>query len=301
MNNPKSQFKRVLPLSLCCALCVTAFARADFVGVKTVNRNDVAAACAAAGAPDLRVCNVFLQFDDNDRLLNLTTIGQTPITVSNGAPYFQHVFGGTTAPNCAFFPVFPSLECDSFVTIGRKCSNNPPGTCAGDGSVCEPAEGAPPCGDASDCIPNPLFGDNTVLSVDFNIEPNAISGGWFSVPFGQNHPIPFSHQGDAGTYPDFQVLVAQLSVPLGEGVSGVVTLFWKDLDTGLTVASVVPIECPAVGCTGDFDTNGVVDAADLAELLVAWGANPGHPADFNSDGQVDAADLAEFLAAWGPC
>ena len=55
------------------------------------------------------------------------------------------------------------------------------------------------------------------------------------------------------------------------------------------------------GCLGDIDGNGVVDAADLAMLLGAWGPNPGHPADFDGDGDVDAADLAGLLGAWGSC
>ena len=54
-------------------------------------------------------------------------------------------------------------------------------------------------------------------------------------------------------------------------------------------------------CPADLDSDGDMDAADLAELLLAWGANPNHPADFNHDGQVDASDLADLLAAWGPC
>jgi hypothetical protein len=54
-------------------------------------------------------------------------------------------------------------------------------------------------------------------------------------------------------------------------------------------------------CTGDIDGSGEIDAADLAELLGAWGPNPGHPADLNEDGEVDATDLALLLGAWGPC
>ena len=54
-------------------------------------------------------------------------------------------------------------------------------------------------------------------------------------------------------------------------------------------------------CPADLDGDGVVDAADLAELLASWGPCEGCPADFNGDGVVDAADLADLLAAWGPC
>jgi len=56
-------------------------------------------------------------------------------------------------------------------------------------------------------------------------------------------------------------------------------------------------------CDGDLTGNGVVDAADLAELLGAWGACPiGSCApDLNGDGEVGAEDLALLLGSWGPC
>ncbi len=50
----------------------------------------------------------------------------------------------------------------------------------------------------------------------------------------------------------------------------------------------------------DLSGDGLVNAADLAVLLGAWGPNPGHPADFNGDGVVNAADLAQLLGTWGP-
>lgn len=53
------------------------------------------------------------------------------------------------------------------------------------------------------------------------------------------------------------------------------------------------------GCPVDLNGDGVVDGADLATLLVGWGA-PG-PADFNNDGVVDGTDLARLLVGWGPC
>lgn len=54
-------------------------------------------------------------------------------------------------------------------------------------------------------------------------------------------------------------------------------------------------------CPWDLNGAGNVGAADLAQLLAAWGTNPGHPADFNGDGIVNATDLAQLLAAWGDC
>jgi len=54
-------------------------------------------------------------------------------------------------------------------------------------------------------------------------------------------------------------------------------------------------------CQQDLTGNFVVNAADLALLLGAWGANPGNPADFDGNGVVNAADLASMLGNWGPC
>ncbi len=69
-----------------------------------------------------------------------------------------------------------------------------------------------------------------------------------------------------------------------------------------TTAQVTVLISQAVpACPADMSGDGIVNAADLAELLGAWGPNPGHPADFNGDGVVNAADLAQLLGAWGEC
>ncbi len=46
----------------------------------------------------------------------------------------------------------------------------------------------------------------------------------------------------------------------------------------------------------DFNGDGVVDSADLALLLSAWGTAG---ADLNNDGVTDSGDLAILLSAWG--
>ncbi len=55
--------------------------------------------------------------------------------------------------------------------------------------------------------------------------------------------------------------------------------------------------CPA----SDLNSDGAVNAADLAILLGAWGTDPVGPPDFNEDGEVGAFDLAILLGEWGPC
>lgn len=71
-------------------------------------------------------------------------------------------------------------------------------------------------------------------------------------------------------------------------------------DTGMHT----PIFIVGNPCLADLNGDGLVNGADLAALLAAWGpCFPGDPcdADFNNDGFVDGADLASMLAAWGPC
>jgi hypothetical protein len=60
------------------------------------------------------------------------------------------------------------------------------------------------------------------------------------------------------------------------------------------VADIVP-------CPGELTGDGVIDAADLAVLLGAWGPCRGCDADFDSDGTVGGSDLAVLLGAWGNC
>ena len=66
-------------------------------------------------------------------------------------------------------------------------------------------------------------------------------------------------------------------------------------DDGPDIGEDPPI-CPA-----DFNGDLVIDGADLAFVLNAWGEISVSPADLDGDGDVDGADLAAVLIAWGPC
>ena len=52
-------------------------------------------------------------------------------------------------------------------------------------------------------------------------------------------------------------------------------------------------------CDADLDGSGVVNGADLTEVLVKWGACSGCSADINDDGIVNGSDLATLLIYWG--
>ena len=67
---------------------------------------------------------------------------------------------------------------------------------------------------------------------------------------------------------------------------------------GFAGLEFVPQSAPP--CPADLDGNGAVEAADLAQMLGAWGTAKS-AADLDGDGTVGAADLAVLLGAWGPC
>ena len=58
------------------------------------------------------------------------------------------------------------------------------------------------------------------------------------------------------------------------------------------MGALVP-SSPAI--PGDFNNDGLVNGADLATLLNAWGTAG---ADLNGDGTTDGADLSTLLNNW---
>lgn len=54
-------------------------------------------------------------------------------------------------------------------------------------------------------------------------------------------------------------------------------------------------------CPGDLNGDLIVNVADLIQMLIAWGPNPGDPADLNGDGIVNVLDLLQLLTVWGSC
>lgn len=89
------------------------------------------------------------------------------------------------------------------------------------------------------------------------------------------------------------------------------TVFWK---VGLVTVDLIEVDffidatqpigggfrfatAPVNVTPGDFNADGAVSAADLAELLSGWGAvNP--PMDLDASGAIDAGDLSLLLQNW---
>ena len=62
-----------------------------------------------------------------------------------------------------------------------------------------------------------------------------------------------------------------------------------------------PNPCVTPACPTDFDGNRVVDSADVALILLDFGACGGCPTDLDLNGVVDSADVSLILLDYGPC
>lgn len=71
------------------------------------------------------------------------------------------------------------------------------------------------------------------------------------------------------------------------------------VEAGVDNVRIVRRICDS-GIPADLNNDGFVNAADLADLLGAWGpcALPGCPEDLDGDGVIGSADLALLLGAW---
>ena len=91
---------------------------------------------------------------------------------------------------------------------------------------------------------SPRAPDATASSGDFDLSEFTFNGHLLGCWF---NSVPSNGQGEAGTWPDLQVLFLQSSVAQGLSLSGDIDIFWLDGETGEVFAEVdVPIECAAV-------------------------------------------------------
>jgi hypothetical protein len=146
--------------------------------------------------------------------------------------------------------------------------------------------------------------DNTPGTIDDNLR---LLPGSPCIDAGDNTAVPadeFDLDGDGDTAEPIPFDLAGLPRFLDDP---------KTIDTGNGTPPIV--DMGAYEFTGsvnplDLTGDGVVDAADLAQLLAQWGPCapsppaplPGGercPADYTADGIVNAADLGELLANWG--
>lgn len=75
-------------------------------------------------------------------------------------------------------------------------------------------------------------------------------------------------------------------------------MFWATEGVEYTETTHIDL---AFNCNSDANGDGVVDVADILQLIGAWGPCGICDEDINNDGSVDVADLLELISGWGPC
>ncbi len=74
------------------------------------------------------------------------------------------------------------------------------------------------------------------------------------------------------------------------------------VEAGIDDVRVFGVSCASASCAGDANGDRIVDAADLAAIIAAWGpAGSNTSTDLDGDGVVGASDIASLIAAWGEC
>jgi len=82
-----------------------------------------------------------------------------------------------------------------------------------------------------------------------------------------------------------------------QGDRAVVGALYQPEDGAIYAWSGMTTPC---GCSGDLNSDGVVDVNDLLTVLKGWGGTGGM-GDANDDGMTDVDDLLIVIASWGPC
>ncbi|MCH2142723.1 MAG: hypothetical protein MK077_06980 [Phycisphaerales bacterium] len=203
--------------------------------------------------------------------------------------FYQNPFGGPTSKeiSSSFYPLLPSLQWDSYVSIGATDSvgSSSPGN------------------------------DNTLgnIGIDFSTFEdeggaiNTVNGSWFILPIdSQGQSISFS---DACTREGRGVLLGQFTL-IGEGatIEGSALLqgqtsLGSTWQAWIDAFSVDPDgicdAIPEVACSADVSGDHNVDVMDLMMVLESW--DEGGCADVSGDAKMCVKDLVVVCESWGSC
>jgi len=204
-------------------LILTASASAGFLGIKTTSKPN---------PYGLLVVNVYAIFDrpdpgdgSGDHMIAVAGSPYAPLNIQViGGTFYNSPFGGDQAPNAAFFPVFPSLEFDTFVTIGKKTSD----------------------------------GDTLTITPGF---PVGITGSSLSTTGSGWAVIPTAPQGDPfdakNSFPgNGQVLIGQFSTADGTAISG--TMLIRYVSNGKSGSTMVSFGIPTPGALAMLGVAGLI-------------------------------------------
>ena len=174
----------------------------------------------------LLVANIYAVFDrpGEDQMVAVAGTPNNPLLIQvGGGTFYNHPFGGDSAPNPALIAAFPSLAFDSFVTIGKKVST----------------------GDQLTITPGFPGVNGTQVSTN--------SSGWAVTP---NNPQgnPFDA---ANSFPgNGQILIGQFSTANGFGIAG--TMLLQFVSNGVPGQAVVSFALPTPGALAMMGVAGLI-------------------------------------------
>ena len=219
-------------------LILTATAQAGFLGIEVVTKE----VPLGIGVDGLLVCNIYAVFDNssldqngirNDHMNGVAgTFGSQLTYQVIGGTFYQNPFGTIVAPNSGLFDLHPSVEFDTFLTIGAKAFG--PGFPAGpDQMVFTPDF--------------PAFGASVLrwTNAAYAVNPSQTQGD------------PFDPQWAGGA--DGRVLIAQLSTLDGTGISGTMVVQYTSDGVGMD-QKVTFFHIPSPGALALLGTVGVIGA-----------------------------------------
>ena len=163
---------------------------------------------------------IFVDVDAGDQLNAVYGDSENGLSISTDGMFYQNAFGQATVAgmNPAFFPIFPSLMYDSFVTIGLETS-----------------------------VGNAMLD----IGIDFTGfeaggEITTDNGSWFATP-----DDPQVNEVDG------QVLIGQFTVAAGDSITGTVNLQGKNADGSNWSATGVEFFAPVIPTPGAIALLGV--------------------------------------------
>jgi hypothetical protein len=251
-------------------------AHADLVGV--VWERDLFALDGVTPLSDLpgysgqAVYNIYAHFDDEtDQAVGVDGSPTNPFSVYTieGSGFVNTPpLAGDTPPSSAVAKAIPSVNWDSFMTIGVKLSDQ-------FSTPLIVRAGTP--GPNTDSWP-------TSPATSMNMA-------WVLPPSVDGQPTPETFAG-----PNLRVLIMRIVVDDGSvGIEGHFGLLWLDTpeiggESGVSFAI----------CPGDTTGDGMINVEDMVDVILAWGSDD-FVADIYHDGTVDVVDLIIVLLNWGPC
>ncbi len=211
-------------------LILTGSVQAGFLGIKVV------------GKPNqfgLLVINIYAEFDrpGQDFFSKVAGTPNAPLLIQViGGTFYNHAFGTNTAPHDHLLAAFPSLEYDTFVTIGAKVSSS-------------------------------AFPDETLLTPGFppltGTSLSTNSSGWQITPFDPQGD-PFNS--DYGGPGNGQILIGQFATADGFGFQG--TMLVGGVSNGVSFQAVVGFGVPGPGALWALGAAGLLGSRRRAPCAV---------------------------------